>query len=304
MTPEIALVGFSINSEIIPSYDGRTPLEKAPLASIVANIGGTSANVALAIQTFGGSSKLLALMGEGDDLQTHILKYVLRNCKIPYIDFPILSTSHIAFIPEDGIQTRVFGLKGKILDQKLSSTIDEISKETGKWRIATGVRIEEVELVLSLFNKHIGFRSLNPRMELIKNKPVFFELLKSVDLLILNMAEYRECKVTSPSELHKYGPSLVIVTDSENGGMFSHKKTGAEIFPACTDYIKEESRLFTTGAGDWFHGSFISKCMEIGKPFSELDLSEITDFVTFAARVAGKKITMEGASNGPSNDDL
>ncbi len=303
MEPKNALVGFSINAEIIPEYDGRTPLEKALLLSIKAFIGGTSANVALAIQTFNQKSKLLALRGEGDDFENHILEYVLRNCKIPHKDFQILNTSHIALIPNDGIQTRIFGLKGKILPNKLDQTISEIEKETGQWRIATGVRIEEVKLVVSLFNKHAGFRSLNPRMELIKNKPVFNELLKNTDLLILNMNEYRECKVTSPSELHKYGPSLVIVTDSENGGMFSHKTTGAEIFPACLDYIKNGERLFTTGAGDWFHGAFISRCMEIGKSFNELTFTEIVDFINFAARVAGK-VTMEGASSGPTKNDL
>jgi len=304
MKPKTALVGFSINSEIVPNYDGRTALEKAPLLSIKAFIGGTSANVALAIQTFGGYSKLLALKGEGDDLESHILDYVLRNCRIPYKNFPILDTSHIALIPNDGIQTRIFGLKGKILQHKLKQTIVEIEKEEGQWRIATGVRVEEIELVMSLFNKHAGFRSLNPRMELIKNKIVFNEILKNTDLLIINMAEYRECKVTSPAELHQFGPSLVIVTDSEKGGMFSHKTTGAQVFPAYTDYIKNGEPLFTTGAGDWFHGTFISKCMVLNKPFDELSAPEILDFISFAAKVAGKKITMEGASNGPTRYDL
>jgi sugar/nucleoside kinase (ribokinase family) len=280
-------------------------LEKAPLTSIKAGIGGTSANVALAIQTFGGSSKLLSLTGEGDDFETHTLEYVLRNCKIPYKNFPILTTSHIALLPDDGIQTKkVFGLKGKILQDKLEGTFLEIEKEVGQYRIATGVRVEEVELVKYLFNKHAGFRSLNPRMELIKNKPIFYDLLKSTDLLILNMVEYQTCKVTSPSSLHEHGPSLVIVTDSDNGGMFSHKDTGAKTFPACLDYVSSNAKLFSTGAGDWFHGAFISRCMKFGKSFERLALSEILDFISFAAKVAGKKITMEGASNGPGEFDL
>ncbi len=305
MSEKIALVGFSINSEIYTSYDGKTQLEKAPLLSMGAGIGGTSANVATAIQKFGGKSKLLALKGMNDDFATHILDYVLRNCNIPYQNYPILNRSHIALLPDDGIQTKkVFGLKGGIIQSKLPETLAEIEKEFGQWRIATGVRVEEVDLVMCLFNKHVGFRSLNPRMELIKNEKVFHELLKDTDLLICNQSEYHACKVTSPSDLHKYGPSLVIITDGENGGMFSHKTTGAEVFSACGDYIESGAKLFNTGIGDWFHGSFISKCMELGKPFSDLTLQEVLGFISFAARVAGKKITMEGASNGPGLLDL
>lgn len=305
MEQNTALVGFSINPELYTQYDGRTQQEKANLTSIKARIGGTSANVATAIQKFGGQSKLLALKGEGDDLQTHILEYVLRTCNISYKNFPILDTGHIALIPEDGIQQKkVFGLKGKLNKEKIPETLVEIDKENGKWRIATGVRTEEVELVKHLFNKHVGHRSLNPRMELVKNKSVFLDLLNNTDLLILNMAEYQACQVVSPSELHKHGPSLVVVTNGEEGGLFSHKTNGSEFFPACNDYIKSDTKLFNTGIGDWFHGSFISKCMELGKPFSELNLEEITNFVQFAAMVAGKKITMEGASNGPGLEDL
>lgn len=300
MKENIALVGFSINAEVYVSFDANTTLEKAPFESIDAGLGGTSANVALAIQTFGGRSKLLAPMGEVDDFKTHTLEFVLRNCKIPYQRFPILTSSHIAFLPYNSGQLKtVFGWKGEILEQKLQQTYADIDKETGLWRIATGVRLEEIQLVKHLFNKHIGFRSLNPRMELIQNTKIFHQVLENTDLLILNYAEYRLCQVTSPDKLHEFGPSLVIVTDAENGGMFSSRETGAEGFVACKDYISEGEKIFTTGAGDWFHGSFLSKCMENEKPFHALTREEIITFISFAARVAGKKITMKGASNGP-----
>lgn len=305
MKENIALVGFSVNAEVSVSFDANTKLEKAPFDSIDAGLGGTSANVALAIQTFGGKSKLLAPMGEVDDFKTHTLEFVLRNCKIPYQRFQILSSSHIAFLPNSSGQTKtVFGLKGEILEQKLQQTFAEIDKETGLWRIATGVRLEEIKLVKHLFNKHIGFRSLNPRMELIRNTNIFQQVLQSTDLLILNEAEYRLCQVTSPDKLHEFGPSLVIVTDGENGGMFSCRETGAERFNACLDYTSENTKIFTTGAGDWFHGAFLSKCMDNKKPFSVLTRDEISLFIAFAARVAAKKITKEGASNGPSLLDL
>lgn len=305
MTKEFALVGFSVNSEIYVGYDARMALEKAPLESIKFGIGGTSLNVALAINNFGGKSKLIALTGENNDDSTHILKRMLKKIKIPHTNIPVLDKSHIALIPDDKIQTKkVFGAKGKINSQKMDFVFGQIEKETGKWRIATGARTEEVEFVKFLFNKHFGYRSLNPRMELVKNKRAFYEVLHSTDLLICNLAEYEAIQVTSPSEIHQYGPSLVIITDGENGGMFSKNGEQAKTFSAYTEFSQKSVNLYPTGIGDWFHGSFVGQCMSINKPFVDLNLNEISTFIDISTKVAGKKITMEGASNGPSVDNL
>ncbi len=304
MEKENVLIGFSINPELYLKYDGQTDLEKAPLEYYKWRIGGTSYNVARAIQKLGEESKLLALTGINDPT-TATLENLLQGSKIPYKNFPILSETHIGIIPDSGrTKSTTYGKKGEILETELEKTFLEIEKETGKWRIATGVRPAEVALVKCLFNKHLGNRSLNPRIELIKNKDVFYDLLLDTDLLIINMTEYESCQVTSPSDLHQYGPSLVVVTDSENGGMFSHHKWGAERFNACKNYLTKDTKLYCTGTGDWFHGSLISKCKTLGKPFGELSLIELRDFISFAAKVAGKKVTMQGASYGPSLSDL
>ena len=305
MSKKKALVGFSVNTELSAIFDGRTQLEKAPLQSINARIGGTSANVATAIQKLGGEIKLLTLIGINDDFPTHILNYVLEKCDISHKDFKLLDQSHIALLPDDGIQRKKsFGLKGKIDDSKMDSVLAEIDKEDSLWRIATGVRVEEYKLVEFLFNKHVGFRSLNPRMELIRNKQIFKILLKNTDLLICNMAEFEACEVTSPSSLHEYGPSLVIVTDEEKGGIFSLKSFKAERFHANKSYIGKKTPIYTTGAGDWFNGAFTAMCQDYGKPFNELSYKKLIEFINFAARVAGKKVTIEGSSNGPSKEEL
>ena len=300
-----ALVGFSVNTEISIVFDGKNQLEKAPLQTIHARIGGTSANVAIAIQKLGGESKLLALVGINNDFSTHALNYVLDSCKIPHTDFRILDNSHIAVLPDDGIQrNRSLGLKGVIDDSKIGSVLSDIEKETSLWRIATGVRPEEYQFVECLFNKHIGFRSLNPRMQLVKNKSVFKNLLKNTDLLIFNMAEFEACEVVSPSSLHQYGPSLIIVTDEEKGGIWSHKNFSPKRFQANTSYIGKKTVINTTGAGDWFHGAFIFMCQANGVAFNDLKEKELSEFINFAARVAGKKVTIEGSSNGPTMSEL
>lgn len=301
---KLALVGFSVNTEIWTRYDGLTTLEKAELKSIEARVGGTSANVALAIQSFGQASNILALVGQNGDFESHNLDYVLKKCKVPHKTFPVLTSSHLALIPENGITSKkVFGKKGTIIRNKLfEESIEEIRGTEGSWGIATGVRQEETELVESLFHNRKGYRSLNPRMELVINGDIK-RLLKISDLLILNQAEYQSFQETSPQSLHEYGPELIIVTDAENGGTFSLKGKQAQRFKAYNNYSTGKE-IFTTGAGDWFHGAFISKCMENNKSIYDLSIEDVHEYVDFSAKVAAKKVTIEGASNGPNKEDL
>jgi sugar/nucleoside kinase (ribokinase family) len=121
----------------------------------------------------------------------------------------------------------------------------------------------------------------------------------------MNDAEYDACKTTGVSDLHQYGPTLVIVTSDKHGGMFSKSDSKPERFEACTDYLSSLStKVHTVGAGDWFHAAFIVRCIELGKSICSLTIEEIHDCIKFAARVSGKKVTMQGAANGPSQSDL
>jgi sugar/nucleoside kinase (ribokinase family) len=301
---KIALVGFSANAEIIPTYDRMTSREKGTLKSIVSDLCGTSANVARAIKQLGQSSKVLALTGINDDLESHILRFALEKFPVPFSEFRILNHSHISILPIDGIpHPKIFGKKGNIENGKINETIMKINEENGLWRIATGVRPEETDLVKELFNKHAGYRSLNPRLELITEREKFLNILKNTDLLIMNHSEFDFCEETSIELLHKYGPKLVIVTRNEEGGMFSKKGIKPEKFKPCNEYISS-SEIYETGAGDWFHAAFIVRCIELNKSIDTLTIEEVRDCISFAAQVSGKKVTMPGAANGPSKKDL
>jgi len=306
---EIALVGFSANAEVIQVYDRMTTKQKGVLESFESDLCGTSANVARAIISLGQSSKVLALTGVGDDLESHILRFALKKFPVPYSEFMVLNHSHISVLPLDGIpNTKIFGRKGsfmegEIMEEKIGETIALIDKEIGLWRIATGVRPEETPLVTELFNKHEGHRSLNPRRELVEDRPKFIETARNADLLIMNQEEFDYCDEVSIDELHKLGPRLVIITRSKDGGAFSVKGSEPEKFKPCTDYLKN-SEVVETGAGDWFHAAFIVRCIELGKSISTLSLEEVRECIAFAARVSGKKVTMPGAANGPNKEDL
>ncbi len=303
MLEKEALIGFSVNPELVPIYNRMTGAEKGSLESLSVDLCGTSANVARAINVLGGKSKVLAFTGVKNDFESHTLRWALEKYEIPHREFQILDHSHISLFPIDGLpKNKVFGLKGNIEESKINETINQIGEEEGMYRIATGVREEELPFVKALFNKHIGYRSLNPRIALIEKRNSFIEILKQTDLLIMNDAEYDACRVTGISELHQYGPKVIIVTREKDGGMFSKEGETPEMFEACKKYLGKE--VYTIGAGDWFHAAFIIKTMEFGKDFSSLTIEEIRECILFATQVSGKKVTMQGAANGPSKNDL
>jgi sugar/nucleoside kinase (ribokinase family) len=313
----MAFIGFSANTEIIVRIDRLRESEKAPLEEMTCELGGTSSNVAKAMAKMGIPTTLYALTGYNDDFFSHCFRYALKKSPgINTIEFQILEQGNMAFIPIDEVKkvSQVFGSKGKIQPDKIASCIEIIKNDVAEnvWRIATGVRSPEVELVKALLGNHRGFRYLNPRVDLIQSKEIFFDLLKQTDVLVINHAEYIACishkEINSRSDIQKmFGVSLVIVTCDQYGGKFALANDFTDTkrqFDACTDYITDGVEIFPTGAGDWFAGALISCFVKLGKSILEITNEEIIDAVYFASRVAGKKITIRGAGNGPSESEL
>lgn len=311
-------IGFSVNPEMRPIYDRLSEEEKAPLLGLTCQLGGTSSNVAHALANMGIKTKLYALTGYNDDFNTHCFRYALKHSpeNIIPIDFNILEQGHMGLIPYDGIKktSQVFGYKGLIQPAKIPTCLEIIKKRKGKriWKVATGVRPPEIELVKALFDGNKGFRYLNPRVDLIKEKEIFFDILKETDVLVLNQIEYDSCvnyqELNSMADIQqKFGVSLVIVTKDKDGGKFSLSNKIASVrgkFEAYSDYIKVGEEIFPTGTGDWFGGSFLSVIIKLKKSIYEVTETEINEAINFARKVAGKKITMMGAGNGPRKSDL
>jgi len=268
----------------------------------------------------GIKTTLYALTGYNDDFNSHCFRWALKNSheSIKTIEFPILDKGHMGFIPIDGIKigSQVFGYKGKIIPNRIDECIEIVKENAQKnvWRIATGVQPSEVPLVKALFGENrSGFRYLNPRMNLIREKDIFFDLLKQTDILVINHTEYEACvshgEIDSRTDIQdKFGVSLVIVTNDKDGGKYSlHNNiiNVTEKYSAYTDYIKEGAEIYPTGAGDWFAGALISYFIKkVKKSIFEIKKGEIADAIFFASRISGKKITMMGAGNGPSKSEL
>lgn len=300
-----AIVGFSANAELVFHYDRMSTAEKGKLEQYDVALGGTSANVARVITKLGQKAKLLALTGVGNDAESNSLRFVLDQYQVPYEEFKILNKSHFSILPIDGLpKPKIFGEKGKIQEEFLDKVIQSIENRDETWRIATAIRPEEMSLVKTLFNKHEGYRTLNPHMTLISNEDCFKEVLLRTDMLIVSSDEFDACNVASIEHIHEFGPHLVVVTQDERGGIFSIKGLRPEKFLPCTSYIREGMNVYGPGAGDWFSGGLHTYFLENERSIFDLSLSKIKDAINFAAKVAGKKVTMPGATNGPGKEDL
>jgi len=312
----LAKVGLSINVELFLKLDNGNPLEKIVMEhEPKATIGGTSYNVYSALKKLSDNSmeyKLIALTGSNPvkdefNIQTESLRSLLKHFQVSFLDIPILNKSNFTVINVDTVTGKrtVCMNKGDIDDSKKEEAVEKIRSQPGLFQIATGVKEGEAFLIEEgLFHQCEGYNSLNPSMQLIKDKNMFYPLLKKTNLLIMNMSEFNACQLTSPESLHQYGPSAIIVTDGEHGGIFSHERFPISRFDANTKHTNDKHCIYPTGAGDWFHGAFIFWCLRFKKPFTELNYSEFIEAVKFAGEVAGKKITMPGSSNGPNLAEL
>jgi hypothetical protein len=84
------------------------------------------------------------------------------------------------------------------------------------------------------------------------------------------------------------GIKLVLITDGAEGAYFASKE-----FSGHAPSIKVQA-VDTTGAGDIFFGSFISKFIKSEKELDELSYDDVLSFVSFAARNAGESTLKKG----------
>ncbi len=84
------------------------------------------------------------------------------------------------------------------------------------------------------------------------------------------------------------GITLVLITDGANGAYFGTKEFSGHA-PSL-----DVRAVDTTGAGDIFFGSFISKFIKSGKELNQLCYDDVCAFASFAARNAGKSTLKKG----------
>ena len=100
--------------------------------------------------------------------------------------------------------------------------------------------------------------------------------------------------------LNTFGVKLVFVTCGPDGCYFKNAVASGKV-PSLTDIQVKD----TTGAGDIFGGSAVSKLLETGKAPETLNVQELTEVVSFACTAAGLSTTQFGGiSSVPACEDV
>ncbi len=311
-----AIVGFSVNPELELAVED-TPGPKKVLRKIDFCLSGSSGNVAMALKKMGSTPRLLGLTGPGfvvpgchETLADHLLCEAVDQSEIRFMSIKALTQTNICVIPVIGQDNGVsWGKRNRIVHSDIPGALEDIYRvwdilKAGEvdvestFSIVTGLRAVEVVFAKALLSKaRFGFRVLNAKDTLCRSRE-FKKVLPLVDLLVLNKREFDETGKTL-SELHNHGPRIIVVTHDKKGGMFSFRW-------ACCQFkaINFPGGKFETGAGDWFLGALVSELMRLQVSVSTVTKEEFQGAVDFAARVAGKKITMAGGGNGPTRAQL
>jgi hypothetical protein len=216
-----------------------------------------------------------------------------------------------------GSTSALYGRKGERSSdpELLRKALEKIIGFDGQWRFATAVNEDFLIPANCLLGEKPGFRVFGPNQTLCQDERFrTFSLSRSpinrCDLLIFNRFEFETLGRTI-EEIHDQGVSVVVVTDGAEGGVFSLRNSTGEA-TGSYEAVKppEGSELFLIGAGDWFLGGLasylVSHIENGGRGMSLLTMpSEVLqEACNFGAKVASRKITMRGGSNGPTRADL
>ncbi len=301
-----AVVGFSVNPELELAVES-TPGPKKVLRSMSFCLSGSSGNVAMALKRLGSRPHLLGLVAtnHGENLEDKLLGEAIRQSRVLFMPIRVLSQTNVCVIPVIGKANGVlWGKRNRIVHSAVPKALQDLAKpEIGvgphTFTVVTGLRAVEIVFAKTLLSKaQNGFRVLNAKDTLCGSRD-FKKILPLVDLLVLNHREFGETGMTL-SELHSCGPRIVVVTHDKKGGMFSFRSGYRSQFQPVTF----TGGKFETGAGDWFLGALVSELITLRESVSGVKPEQFQAVVDFAAKVAGRKITMTGGGNGPTRSQL
>jgi|GEM_PF-1059402 len=302
-----AVVGFSVNAELELAVKD-TPGPKKVLKRMDFCLSGSSGNVVMALKKLGSRPHLLGLVTARSQktLADKLLGEAIVQNKVSFTPIRVLSQSNICVIPVVGDTNGVlWGKRNQIVRSAIPKALRAIQRlgsgvGPNTFTVITGLRAVEVVFAKTLLEMtQTGFRVLNAKDTLCERMD-FERILPLVDLLVLNRYEFNETGMEL-SELHGFGrPKIIVVTDDEKGGMFSFHSGHKSHFKP----VSFRGGRFETGAGDWFLGAMISELVRLRKSVDTVSLKEFQGVVDFAAKVAGKKITMPGGGNGPTRFQL
>ncbi|MFA6177514.1 MAG: PfkB family carbohydrate kinase [Candidatus Paceibacterota bacterium] len=308
-----AVVGVSVNPEMELTVE-NTAGPKKTLRCMTCCLSGSSGNTATAIKCLGGCPHLVGLVGtefqSSKKVEDILLRNVIEKGGVPFTPLEVLSETNHAVIPVISESNgEVWGKKGNLVHSVVSETLQDLAgPEVGigpnTFVVITGLRAVEMPFAEALlFQAQPGYRLLNAKDTLCASKE-FKKILPLVDILVLNKREFDETGMDL-RKIHSYGPRIIVVTAADKGGLFS-------LSPILWSHYWEEWKavsypggIYETGAGDWFLGALVSELIRLKESASiVINSQKFSEIISFAAKVAGKKVTIPGGGNGPSRHQL
>lgn len=302
-----AVVGFSVNPEL-KVVIGQKQGPKKPLLETSYYLSGSSGNVATAIKKLGALSHVLGLVGmsKRQTLADILLPEIIQQSGVSFTPIKILAETNLCIIPTSEHQNKVlWGKRNDVVQSAIPKVLrdlkrPEIGMGQNTFAVITGLRVSEMMLAKALFQKaQTGFRVLSPNHSLLCAKKELMNILPLVDLLVLNNAGFKATGL-SLTKMHSYGPRIIVITHDRRGGSFSFPSGLLHKF----EVVSFSGGHFETGAGDWFLGALIAELTRIGESIIAIRPDQFKVAIKFAARVAGKKLTMSGGGNGPTRRQL
>ncbi|OHA23215.1 MAG: hypothetical protein A3G52_04850 [Candidatus Taylorbacteria bacterium RIFCSPLOWO2_12_FULL_43_20] len=305
-TKHKVVVGFSVNPEFEINVGGDAKEPKKTLRRFSGRLSGSSGNVAIALQTLGVSPRLLGLVGVSpvheNSWEGKFFDELVRSSGFSFWGIPALQRTNIAAIPVVNEKNgEVWGRRNGVLRHAIRPALrmlESFGSNKQAFAVVTSLRGGELPFATSLLAAtQEGYRVLNAKDTLCR-RPGFVRLLRIVDVVVLNRQEFAATNM-SYDAIHRRGPKIVVVTHDKDGGYCSFC---GKIFSFAPHSFK--GGVFETGAGDWFLGALVAELIRHEENAASCSMNQFRDIIDFSAKVAGKKITMSGGSNGPTRVQL
>ena len=276
--------------------------------TMAAHPGGAPANYLAAVTKFGGKTAMLGKVGT--DAFGKLLTGTLEKAGIDtrgLIATPDVFTT-LAFVTLDETGNREFSFARKpgadtcigtdevrydLLDETKVLHFGTLSLTDGPARSATYAAVEYCR-------EHGKLISFDPNLR----KPLWRDLEEAKKQMLWGLAHADVVKISdeevdflwglSPQEsaqklLTEYGASLVYVTLGPKGCYFANRNCTGEIASPAEIHVVD-----TTGAGDIFGGSAMSRFLKLNKAPADLTKKELTAITTFACCAASLSTQKHG----------
>jgi sugar/nucleoside kinase (ribokinase family) len=297
------LVGKSLTLELYLEETGEhNGYDKIGLTNYELGIGGSSFLIANALNKLECSPTLLGFIGYEDRSGLlELLNHNMSQAGIAIKTIPCLEKTNISVIDRISNRELIHEYKSPIISGEFMKQRDDLKRyfSSYEWRIASGVGDSEEEMLMTadMFDSRSN-NVLIPKINLLQSSEKLRSLLPHTNILSINNYEFLQSALTL-KEFNECGVDLIIVTNSNKGGMYSFhgEEASYEAFPI------EHSEIFPTGAGDWFTASIVAYLVRNNiASVSNATFKEIEHAILFAAEIAAKKIGCKGAVNGPTLD--